>query len=62
MAPGGQRKLHAPSPPLEAHKFLVQLMTSSIMQRKMDKLGSVTSEFCNMPFYESRTLSSVYLL
>jgi len=26
MAPGGQRKLHAPSPPSAAHKLLVLLI------------------------------------
>jgi len=30
MAPSGQRKLHAPSPPLAAHKLLVERTRESL--------------------------------
>jgi len=38
MAPGGQRKLHAPLPPLAAHKLLVtviDLISVAVMSNKL---------------------------
>jgi len=38
MASGGQRKLHAPSPPLAAHKLLVPINTGILKMEVVTEL------------------------